>query len=58
VVFDPLNPANRALSRSFALLGGARAETLALQPGGVLLRLHAQAQPPEPAPPLAPGIRG
>jgi hypothetical protein len=58
VVFDPLDPSNRDLSRSFAMLGGARAETLALQPGGVLLQLHPHAQAPDPAPPLAPGIRG
>ncbi len=58
VVFDPLDPANRALSRSFAVLGGARAETLALQAGGVLLRLHPEAQLPDAAPPLGPGIRG
>ncbi len=58
VVFDPLDPVNRDLSRSFAMLGGARAETLALQPGGVLLQLHPQAQAPDPPPPLAPGIRG
>jgi len=53
VVFDPLNPANRSLSRGFALLGGAQAETVSLQSGGVVLRLH----PAEAAPP-APGLRG
>lgn len=58
VVFDPLNPVNRALSRSFAMLGGARAETVALQPGGVVLRMHLDARLPDLEPPLAPGIRG
>lgn len=59
VLFDPLDPANRALSRGFSVLGGARAETLSLQAGGVLLRLHAEAPVPDVAPPLAPGaIRG
>ena len=52
VVFDPKDPVNSALARGFALLGGAQAETIALEPGGVLLRLHANEQPP---PPLAPG---
>jgi len=59
VLFDPLDPANRELSRGFAVLGGARAETLFLQGGGVLLRLHADAPAPDAAPPLAPpGIQG
>lgn len=61
VVFDPLDPANRELSRSFALLGGAAAETVSLQAGGVVLRLHADAPlPSEPAPPLpgGPTVRG
>ncbi len=40
VVFDPKDPDNRGLSRGFALLGGESAETVALLPGGVLLRLH------------------
>jgi len=54
VLFDPTEPANRALSRSFALLGGAQAETISLQPGGVVLRLHlTQTQPPQ-----EPGMRG
>jgi hypothetical protein len=58
VVFDPLSPVNRELSRSFATLGGARAETISLQPGGVLLRMHPDVQVPGAEPPLAPGIRG
>ncbi|SPE32816.1 conserved membrane hypothetical protein [Burkholderiales bacterium] len=53
VVFDPQNPANRGLSRGFALLGGAQAETVSLQPGGVVLRLH-----PAEAPRPAPGLQG
>lgn len=39
-VFDPRDPANRELSRSFALLGGNVAETVVLDEGGVVLRLH------------------
>lgn len=61
VVFDPLDPANRELSRNFAVLGGAAAETVSLQAGGVVLRLHADAPvPAEPAPPLpgGPTVRG
>ncbi len=59
VVFDPLDPRNRDLSRSFALLGGASAETVALQAGGVILRLHPDA-PAQPAPALpgGPAVRG
>jgi hypothetical protein len=40
VIFDPLDPLNRPLSQDFAMLGGAAAETVALQAGGVLLRLR------------------
>ena len=60
VIFDPLSSANRNLSRSFAMLGGARAETVSLEAGGVLLHLHPEAQMPDIAPPLAPtpSIRG
>jgi hypothetical protein len=50
VVFDPQNPANRGLSQNFALLGGAGAETLALQAGGVVLKIHAPAGPDANAP--------
>ncbi len=46
VVFDPRYPGNGALSHNLALLGGQTAETLALQPGGVIVRIHA----PQPAP--------
>jgi len=64
VLFDALSPRNRELSRGFATLGGARAETISLQAGGVLLRLHLDAQvpdaetPPAPAPAPTPPIRG
>lgn len=40
VVFDPQDPTYRALSQAFAQLGGERAETVALQAGGVVLRLR------------------
>jgi hypothetical protein len=53
-----LSPLNRELSRSFATLGGARAETISLQPGGVLLRLHPDAQLPDTEAPPAPGVQG
>jgi len=59
VVFDPLSPVNRALSRNFALLGGAGAETVSLQQGGVVLRLHPEAATAaEPLPGPGPGVRG
>ncbi len=51
LVFDPREAANAGLSRQLALLGGQLAETLALQPGGVIVRLHA---PSSAAPPLPP----
>jgi hypothetical protein len=53
VVFDPQDPANQALSRDFAVLGGAAAETVTLQSGGVVLRLRSEAahdNPPGPDP--------
>ncbi|HYA66840.1 MAG TPA: hypothetical protein VEE84_09125 [Burkholderiaceae bacterium] len=56
VVFDPKEPSNAALSRGFALLGGAQAETIALEPGGVLLRLHPAQAPPLPE--AVPGVHG
>lgn len=50
VVFDPKLPGNQPLARNFALLGGERVETISLQPGGVVLRLHpAPAGTPAPA---------
>jgi hypothetical protein len=55
VLFDPKNPDNRVISQDFAMLGGAHAETLALQPGGVLLQLHAVREPPPPPLPSGPG---
>lgn len=51
IVFDPRNPANQSLSRNLALLGGQDAETVALQAGGVIVRVTARA--PEPAAPAA-----
>ncbi len=54
VVFDPQDPRNLALNRAFAVLGGADAETVALQPGGVVLRLRADAPAPASAPQPAP----
>jgi len=53
VVFDPKDPVNATLSRGFALLGGAQAETIALEPGGVVLRLHHSDQAPVTPPPGA-----
>ena len=55
VIFDPQDAANRSLARGFAELGGAEAETVSLQSGGVLLRLrpaepNAPQQGPQPAP--------
>jgi|GEM_PF-277821 len=60
VLFDPKNPENRVISQNFAVLGGARAETLALQAAGVLLQLHPAPQEPPPGLPTGPGgiIRG
>jgi len=59
VVFDPQDPRNRPLSQSFAILGGAQAETVVLQPGGVLLRLRTETPAPgpdgKPAPAEKPG---
>ena len=52
VVFDPRLPANRALARNFSMMNGASAETVALQAGGVVLRLHPAAAE------VAPDIRG
>ena len=60
VLFDPREPANRELSRSFSRLAGNVAETMALEEGGVVLRLHTEAvadHPPEDdeaGPPPAP----
>lgn len=39
LLFDPRQPANIPLARNLAALGGDAAETVALQPGGVLLHL-------------------
>ena len=58
VLFDPKDPANSALSRGFALLGGSQAETIALQAGGVLLRLRPAATQTQPPAAPAPGVRG
>ncbi len=53
VIFDPREAVNRPLSNAFAMLGGAEAETVALQSGGVVLRLRSEPVPdhaltPEP----------
>jgi len=40
VIFDPRLPANLGLSRNFSLLNGNDAQTIALQPGGVVLHLN------------------
>jgi hypothetical protein len=40
VMFDPRAPANQSLSRNLAVLGGADAETIALQAGGVIVRMR------------------
>ena len=37
LMFNPQRPANILLARNLAVLGGDRTETIALQPGGVLL---------------------
>ena len=59
VIFDPRTPHNRPLSQDFAMLGGSNSTTVALQEGGVVLRLAAaQAQgasAPVKAPAAAPG---
>lgn len=57
VIFDPKDPRNQALSRSFAVLGGADAETVALQPGGVVLRLRTETPEPGPASGPAPATQ-
>jgi hypothetical protein len=48
VIFDPLAPTQRALAQGFAELGGAAAETLSLQSGGVLLKLRGEDVPDKP----------
>lgn len=45
VVFDPRAPANQSLSRNLAMLGGVTTETIALQPGGVIVRMRSAAAP-------------
>jgi len=54
IVFDPRNPANQSLSRNLALLGGQDAETVALQAGGVIVRVRTGTAPPA-APEASPG---
>ncbi len=57
VIFDPRTPQNRPLAQDFAMLGGANSTTVALQEGGVVLRLVAAQAPvgtpsaPRPAAP-------
>ncbi len=53
VIFDPRTLQNRPLSQDFAMLGGANSDTVALQEGGVVLRLHHAHAPAPPSP--APG---
>ena len=60
VIFDPRTPQNRPLSQDFAMLGGSNSTTVALQEGGVVLRLAAARTqgapaPVAPAPAKAPG---
>ncbi len=50
VIFDPRTPQNRPLSQDFAMLGGANSTTVALQEGGVVLRLVAAHAPGAPTP--------
>ncbi len=47
VMFDPKLAANQALSRNLALLGGQAAKTVALDAGGVIVRLQPAAAKPE-----------
>lgn len=56
IVFDPRNPINQSLSRNLAVLGGERAETVALEAGGVIVRMRKNpgAPAPEPKTPEAP----
>ena len=42
MLFDPQLPANIMLARNLAALGGSTSETIALNSGGVLLRLRSQ----------------
>jgi len=51
VMFDPRSPSNQSLSRNLAVLGGENAETIALQAGGVIVRMRPPAAPPPAAPP-------
>jgi hypothetical protein len=39
LVFDPRDPANRALSHNLALMDGGKVETVALQHGGVIVEI-------------------
>ncbi len=45
LLFDPQQPHNMMLARNLSVLGGARVETLSLQPGGVLLRFKSESTP-------------
>lgn len=50
LMFDPYDEGNRQLAKNIAELGGAM-ETLALQPGGVIVKVRGAQQPPAPAVP-------
>lgn len=44
LIFDPRDPVNSSLSRNLALIGPGKIETVALQPGGVIVEIK-DAQP-------------
>jgi hypothetical protein len=44
LIFDPRDPVNSSLSRNLALMGPGKIETVALQPGGVIVEIK-DAQP-------------
>lgn len=46
LIFDPADPDNKSLGRNIAELGGAM-ETLALQPGGVLIKVRSAKNVPQ-----------
>ena len=48
LIFDHKDPRNRSLSRNLAMLNAGNAETLALQEGGVIVKIKAE-EPAKPA---------